>query len=106
MSVGYVLEKVKANVGKVTYDELLENFGEFEDISFDYKIVENAGRVAMVEYKGKWKDLGTWNTLTEEMDENYLGKTIVGETCENTHVINELAIPIVALGTKNMVIAM
>ena len=74
-------------------------------ISFDYKIVENAGRVAMVEYKGKWKDLGTWNTLTEEMDENYLGKTIVGETCENTHVINELAIPIVALGTKNMVIA-
>ena len=105
VSVGYVLEKVKANVGKVTYDELLENFGEFEDISFDYKIVENAGRVAMVEYKGKWKDLGTWNTLTEEMDENYLGKTIVGETCENTHVINELAIPIVALGTKNMVIA-
>ena len=59
----------------------------------------------MIEYVGNWKDLGTWNTLTEEMEEMYSGKTITGEECENTHIINELAIPIVALGTKDLVIA-
>ena len=30
---------------------------------------------------------------------------ILGENCENTHVINELAIPIVGLGLKDIVIA-
>ena len=30
---------------------------------------------------------------------------ILGENCENTHIINELAIPIIGLGLKNIVVA-
>lgn len=105
VSVEYVLNRVKEDIGDCTYDYIKENYSQLEDISFDYKIVEKTHRVAMVKYDGKWKDLGTWNTLTEEMDEECLGKTIMGENCENTHIINELAIPIVALGTKDLVIA-
>lgn len=105
VSVEYVLHKVKQDIGECTYDYIKENYSKLENISFDYKIVEKADRIAMVRYQGKWKDLGTWNTLTEEMDEECSGKTIMGEGCENTHVINELAIPIVALGTKDLVIA-
>ncbi len=105
VSVKYVLGKVKKDIGDCTYDYIKENYSKLEDISFDYKIVEKADSVAMVKYEGKWKDLGTWNTLTEEMDERCLGKVITGEACENTHIINELAIPIVALGTKDLVIA-
>lgn len=105
VSVGYVLQAAAEEIGEATYDVILENYGKLESISFDYKIVEKANNVAMVEYQGAWKDLGTWNTLTEEMDEQCSGKSIVGEECENTHIINELSIPIVALGTKDLVIA-
>ncbi len=105
VSVGYVLNVAAKENGESTYEGILANYGKFENISFDYKIVEKADNVAMVEYQGEWKDLGTWNTLTEEMDEQCSGKSIVGEECENTHIINELSIPIVALGTKDLVIA-
>ena len=105
VSVGYVLNEAKKEIDDITYEGILANYSKLENISFDYKIVEKAENVAMVEYHGDWKDLGTWNTLTEEMDEQCSGKTIVGEECENTHIINELSIPIVALGTKDLVVA-
>lgn len=105
VSVGYVLDVVKKEIGDISYEAVLEKYSKLENISFDYKIVEKAKKVVMLEYEGEWKDLGTWNTLTEEMDEKYSGKTVVGEDCNNTHIINELSIPIVALGTKDLVIA-
>lgn len=105
VSVSYVLDAVKKELEDISYESILENYSKLTNISFDYKVVEKAENIAMVEYQGKWKDLGTWNTLTEEMDEHYSGKTIVGEECENTHIINELSIPVVALGTKDLVIA-
>jgi len=105
VSVGYVLETVKKEMEDISYESILANYSQLENTSFDYKVVEKANEIVMVEYAGEWKDLGTWNTLTEEMDEEYSGKTIVGEECENTHIINELSIPIVALGTKDLVIA-
>ena len=39
------------------------------------------------------------------MKEESIGDTVMGLECENTHVINELSIPVVTLGTKNLVIA-
>lgn len=105
VSVEYVLNEAKKELRDISYEAVLSKYSQLENISFDYKIVEKAKNVAMVVYQGAWKDLGTWNTLTEEMDEICSGKSIVGEECENTHIINELAIPIVALGTKNLVIA-
>lgn len=105
VSVDYVLKQVEKDIGMTTYESILEHYGELENISFDCKVVEKAEKVAMVEYKGAWKDLGTWNTLTEEMNEVCSGKAIMGEGCENTHIVNELAIPIVALGTRDLVIA-
>lgn len=105
VSIKYVLDLVKEDIGENGYDYILSHYGEMKHISFDYEVVEKAKKVAMIEYSGPWKDLGTWNTLTEEMSEQYSGKTITGENCENTHIINELDIPIVALGTKNLVVA-
>jgi mannose-1-phosphate guanylyltransferase len=57
-----------------------------------------------VQYSGIWKDLRTWNTLAEAMDNENLGQAITGN-CENTHIVNELNIPIVALGLKNAIVA-
>ena len=59
----------------------------------------------MLRFSGQWKDLGTWNTLTEAMEENVVGDAVMNETCENVHVINELNVPVLAMGLHDVVIS-
>lgn len=87
------------------FADVLEHYASLKKNSFDYEVVERTDALAVVPYSGAWKDIGTWNTLTEEMQEESIGDVIMGEECTNTHVINELSIPVVALGTQNLVIA-
>ena len=49
--------------------------------------------------------LGTWNTLTEAMDEQVIGKGIIADGCENVHIINEMNIPILCVGMDNVVVS-
>lgn len=101
----YVMKIIKKYISFSSYKEIEEQYSYLPKISFDYEVVEKELSIAMIEYKGMWKDLGTWNTLTEVMDDNKVGKVILAESCENTHVINELDIPVTVLGAKNIVIA-
>jgi mannose-1-phosphate guanylyltransferase len=87
-----------------TFNEIQGNYNMFKKASFDYEVVERASSLAMIPYDGCWKDLGTWNTLTEEMAEGYMGRVMVGEDTINTSIINELTIPVVALGVKDLVV--
>jgi mannose-1-phosphate guanylyltransferase len=89
----------------VEYFELEKVYDQLPKISFDFEVVEKADHVIVVPYDGTWKDLGTWNTLTEEMDTNQIGKGIISENSANTHVINELDIPVVVIGVSNIVVA-
>ena len=84
---------------------MVAHYASLKKDSFDYEVVEKADALAVIPYSGEWKDIGTWNTLTEEMQEESIGDVVMGEACINTHVINELSIPVVALGTQNLVIA-
>ena len=52
--------------------------GQFPKISFDYEVAEKAQSVAVVPFAGEWKDLGTWNTLTDELSEHTMGKCCHG----------------------------
>lgn len=80
-------------------------YSEFPKISFDYEVAEKAESVAVVPYSGEWKDLGTWNTLTDELRQHTIGNATLGPKCENTHVINELQNPIFVDGVKDIVVA-
>lgn len=103
--LGYLMKMVHANLSVETYEDVLRQYDQLNKISFDYQVVEKANSVAMIPYEGKWKDLGTWNTLSEEMDNESMGNVTLGENTEGTNVINELSIPVVVLGAKNMIIA-
>lgn len=85
------------------FAELRRDYGELPKISFDYAVVENADSVAAVAYSGKWKDLGTWNTLTDELEERTYGN-VVTEGSESTFVVNELGIPVICIGAKDLVV--
>lgn len=73
-------------------------------ISFDYEVVEKAKSVGVLPYSGEWRDLGTWNTLTKKLPSPTEGESRL-HNCENTHIINELGIPVLGLGLKAIVIA-
>jgi mannose-1-phosphate guanylyltransferase len=101
----YMITLLQAMGFPVEYSELEKVYDQLPKISFDYEVVEKADHVIVVPYKGTWKDLGTWNTLTEEMHTSQLGKGIISENTKNTHVINELDIPVVVIDVSNIVVA-
>jgi mannose-1-phosphate guanylyltransferase len=99
----YVLDIAKNVFGTASYQELFDNYANLTKISFDYAVVEKEPKIQVMRFAGEWKDLGTWNTLTEAMSDEVAGNAIAAD-CENTHVINELQIPLIALGTKDLAI--
>ncbi|MEF3313253.1 sugar phosphate nucleotidyltransferase [Paenibacillus sp. GYB004] len=101
----YILNILVRNSFPVHYDELSKRYSELPKISFDFEVVEKASNIVVLPYEGYWRDLGTWNTLTEEMASNKIGKGIISVDSINTHLVNELDIPIVILGVSNVVVA-
>lgn len=101
----YIINKLVEMGLPIQYDELLKQYDRLPKNSFDYEVVEKAKKIVALSYEGDWKDLGTWNTLTEEMATNVIGKGIVSADCINTHLINELDIPVAILGVSNAVVA-
>ena len=102
--LGYMLDKIEFLLGTKSYKNLYENYENLSKISFDYAVVEKEKNIKVIRYSGTWKDLGTWNTLTEAMTDEVAGKAI-NPLCENTHIINELQIPLIALAVKDLAIA-
>ena len=89
----------------IHYEEMLRQYHRLPKISFDYAVVEKAEHIVVLPYAGEWKDLGTWNTLTEEIQAPLIGNgTICGDS-QNVHMINELDIPIAVLGVSNIIVS-
>ena len=103
--LGYVLDKTKKLLGYESYDELKKNYANAEKISFDYAVVEKEPEISVLRFPGLWKDLGTWNTLTEAMEENIIGSGVLGDECSNIHIVNNLDIPVFAMGLKDIVVS-
>lgn len=103
--LSYVLNKAHELIDFVDYKDLFNKYDTINKISFDYAVAEHEDNIAVVRYSGQWKDLGTWNTLTEAMHENVIGNAILNDTCENVHVLNELDIPVLCMGLKDVVVS-
>lgn len=110
--LGYMLQIVRKYlpVGNgadqiAEFEAVRSRYSDFPKISFDYEVAEKAESVAVVPFEGQWKDLGTWNTLTDELTKHTIGNAVVGPKCVNTHVINELQHPIFVDGVEDVVVA-
>lgn len=103
--LGYMMNIVRKYITSDSFEDTRDRYSEFPKISFDYEVAEKAQSVAVVPFNGEWKDLGTWNTLTDELKQPILGNAVMGSHCENTHVINELQNPIFVDGLKDVVVA-
>jgi mannose-1-phosphate guanylyltransferase len=101
----YVLKRAHELIDFTDYQDLFHKYDTLTKISFDYAVVEKEPSIQVLRFHGDWKDIGTWNTLTEAMDESCVGNAILNDTCENVHVVNELDMPILCMGLKNAVIS-
>lgn len=101
----YMLEKAHELIDFTDYDDLLQKYDTLFNISFDYAVVENESNIKVMRFAGEWKDLGTWNTLTEAMQETAVGEADMNDTCENVHIINELGVPVLCMGLKDVVVS-
>lgn len=100
----YVLEKVKAEINYTDYYDLYSKYEQLTKVSFDYAVVEKEPNIKVLRFNGMWKDLGTWNTLTEAMESATVGEAVLNDTCNNTHVINDLDVPVLCMGLNNIVV--
>ncbi|MDI3092386.1 sugar phosphate nucleotidyltransferase [Priestia megaterium] len=103
--LGYIISILEEKGLPTQYEELLKQYATLPKISFDYEVVEKTKDIVVLPYDGYWKDLGTWNTLTEEMATSQIGKGVISSDSENVHLINELDIPVTVLGASNLIVA-
>ncbi|WNB92510.1 sugar phosphate nucleotidyltransferase [Bacillus sp. NEB1478] len=103
--LGYIISILEQKGLPIQYEELLKQYNQLPKISFDYEVVEKTKNIVVLPYEGYWKDLGTWNTLTEEMATSQIGKGVISKDSNNVHLINELDIPVTVLGVSNLVVA-
>lgn len=103
--LGYLLKKAHEMISFTDYQDLYRKYDTLTKISFDYAVVEKEEKIQVMRFSGEWKDLGTWNTLTEAMEENTVGDAMLNDTCTNVHVVNELKVPVLAMGLHDVVIS-
>lgn len=103
--LGYVISKAHELIDFTNYYDLYDKYETLTKISFDYAVVEKESCIQVMRYNGFWKDLGTWRTLTESMEEAVIGKGVLNETCKNVHIVNEMDVPILAMGLEDVVIS-
>ena len=101
----YVMDIAHQLIDFTDYHDLFAKYATLTKISFDYAVVEKEKKIQVQRFAGQWKDLGTWNTLTEAMEEAVVGKGEMNDTCTGVHIVNEMDVPVLAMGLHNVVIS-
>ena len=105
LEIGYVLSYARKYAEFESFESLYQQYDKLPQISIDYEIAEKEKSIGVVKYNGIWKDLGAWNSLTEEMSDNSIGRDIlISDDSNNTHVLNMLNIPIMVQDLSDSVI--
>ena len=103
--LGYVMNKAHELIDFIDYQDLFDKYDTLNKISFYYAVVEHGPNIQVIRFSGTWKDIGTWNTLTEAMDESIVGRGMINNSCVGVHILNELDVPVLAVGLHNVVIS-
>lgn len=102
--LGYMIDILKQYLSVNTFEEVVAQYSSLPKISFDYEVVEKASSVSVIPFSGLWRDLGTWNALCEQLPNESIGNVYIGDN-NNTHIINELGLPLFCNGLDNIVVA-
>lgn len=101
----YMLDIGKKFLKFVDFNDLYENYEILPKKSFDYIVSEKENSICCIRFSGQWKDIGSWNTFSESMSKKVIGDVRIDDATKNTNVVNELDIPILCMGCRNMIVA-
>ncbi|MHA6529312.1 sugar phosphate nucleotidyltransferase [Paenibacillus sp. BAC0078] len=101
----YILSELRRRKLPVNYEQLRAMYSRLPRISFDIEIVERAEQIVAVPFQGEWKDIGTWNSLSEVMENQVSGNGYVSPLSVDSHIINELDIPVSIWNVPDIVVA-
>ena len=101
----YVINRAHELIDHTDYYDLFDRYETLTKISFDYAVAEKEKSIQVMRFSGQWKDLGTWNTLTEAMEDNIIGNAMMNESCSGVNIINEMDVPVLAMGLQDVVIS-
>ena len=101
----YVLDKAHELIDFTDYSDLFDKYDTLVKISFDYAVAEKEKKMQVKRFAGKWQDLGTWKSLTAAMGEKVVGKGILDDGCRDVHIVNEMDVPVLAMGLTDVVIS-
>ncbi len=102
---GYILKIAEKLIGYKSYEDLLARYEQVESTSFDIAVLEKEKNIRVLRFGGEWKDVGTWNTMAETMDSSSFGNVVFGGDCVNTTAVNDLDVPVICMGLKDVIVA-
>lgn len=98
-----ILKGCVINNGKVDS----EKFSRIKNISIDYAVMEKASEVHCVKLGTGWNDLGSWDSIHENSQQDENGNSVSGdvilEDCSNCHIVGNDNI-VVGIGLKDLVV--
>ncbi|WP_315971285.1 sugar phosphate nucleotidyltransferase [Paenibacillus sp. N3.4] len=104
-SLSYMVSYLLSKGLPVRYEDWLQQYEQFAEISFDHEVVEKTNHSVVIPYHGSWKDLGSWETLSNHLGSNVIGSGQVSQNSVNTHLVNELSFPIQIIDLSNIIVA-
>jgi len=105
--VDTAIKKAEPDLNFVRIDP--KAWSEVESISIDYAVMERANNISVVPFTEGWSDLGGWDAVWREAEQDKNGVVVVGEAsaldCKNTLVrAEDDAQQVVALGMKDTIV--
>ena len=106
VTVGQAVTEAKSDLGFLRLAP--EPWSEAEDISIDYAIMERSTGLSVVPFSAGWSDLGGWDAVWRESDQDNRGVVTSGSAtaidCDNTLLRSEDdRVELVGLGLKNII---
>lgn len=104
LRLSYMLELIHELELEADYEWMRSHYHLLPSISFDYAVVENESGLISLVYEGRWSDLGTWDALSQAMEEPVYGRGLMAPDCHGTHIMNELRQPVLVSGIDHAVV--
>lgn len=103
-SIRFMLQFLKDKGLPTHHNDMLENYDELPNLSFDHVVAEESNRSIVIPYQGEWDDIGTWGAISKQMKSYAVGPCELTADTVNTHIINELSQPIHVIGISDSMI--
>ena len=104
-TLGFFLKLCQKMFPFEDHDDLYQQFHGIPEYDLGSVLYQNHVKTCVISYQEDWKTLGTWNTLTEAMEDSVVGNALFDDHCDNVHVVNELDVPVLCMGLSDVVIS-